>query len=250
MRVRSPGLLLATATIGVALGACGSSKVTSTGSTSGDTVYAQAQHFDSLAQQAASAGYFDRSRLLTYPTAVLAEGVAPATVSVTVDGTVQSYQAVAAEILQTPAGSGSLGVSDSIFVLVAWQGDNVSQLIYLNMSAPDTINDDAALTDTLANENLNTATAAASLATTGGACAFLDLATAAELVQGATCTLATVNASFNLDYVPMVGATDSTFVMTNQALPGVRLVLPVSASGSEVLARLHLLRPVPAVLGR
>jgi len=53
----------------------------------------EADHFDSLAVEASAAGEFDRYRLLTYPIAFLAENGVPATISLNVDGASQPYQA-------------------------------------------------------------------------------------------------------------------------------------------------------------
>jgi hypothetical protein len=221
-----------------ALSACGGGHNATTTSTSTTTTsYAQAEHLDSLGSEAATEGYFDRGRLLTYPTAVLAEGVSPKAVTLTVNGASQSYNAVVAEILETEAGSSSRTVTDSAFVVIAWQGTDVSELVYLQVAAPDTINDWAALADTLANENLySTSTATVSLASSGGACGLLDLATITSLVQGSTCTQATVNTSFNLQFAAETGATDSTFVLATTALPGIRLVLPASTGGLDAIA--------------
>ena len=214
---------------------CGSSSATAPAGRN----YTEAEHLDSLAQAASAAGYFDRGRLLTYPTAVLAEGVTPKTVSVSVDGAPVNYQVVGAELLQTSAGSIGGPPTDSVFVIVAWQGANVDELIYTQISTPDTIDDAAALADTLANGNLIGGTATAALASATGSCTFLDLTTASELVQGATCMPATITAGFNLEYSPIAGATDSLFAMTSQAVPGVRLVLPSSTGGADLLTRLQ-----------
>jgi hypothetical protein len=233
------GALACVAALGVTLSlGCGSHSAAT--APAGQT-YAEAEHLDSLAQQAAAVGYFDRSRLLTYPTAVLAEGVTPKTVSVSVDGAPTNYQVVAAELLQTSAGSTGAPPTDSVFIIVAWEGTNVDELIYTQLSTPDTIDDAAALADTIANGNLIGGTATASLGSATGSCAFLDLTTAEELVQGATCMPATITASFNLEYSPIAGATDSLFVMTSQAIPGVRLVLPSSAGGEDLLTQLRQL---------
>src|ERR1700691_4157659 len=98
-----PGALACVATLGVTL-FLGCSSHSAATAPAGQT-YSEAEHLDSLAQHAGTAGYFDRSRLLTYPTAVLAEGVTPKTVSVSVDGAPINYQVVGAELLQTSAGA-------------------------------------------------------------------------------------------------------------------------------------------------
>jgi hypothetical protein len=246
-RLPRPGTLARIGAVGVAIClGCSGHRATAPAVPS----YTEAEHLDSLAQQAGASGLFDRSRLLTYPTAVLAEGITPKTVSISVDGAPVSYQVVGAELLQTSAGSTNGPPTDSVFVIVAWQGANVDELIYTQVSTPDTIDDDAVLADTVANENLIGGTATAALATASGNCAFLDLTTAAELVQGATCSRATITAGFHLEYSPIAGNTDSLFVLTSQAIPGVRLVLPASTGGADLLARLRQIvprRPIPSV---
>src|ERR1700683_1996389 len=106
MRARCSALSLAPAIVTTAVllsAGCSSSKSTSPTS----STQTQAELFDSLAQQANAGGYFDRGRLLAYPTAVLAEGVSPTSVSISINGSTQKYSAVGAELLQTAAGTTS-----------------------------------------------------------------------------------------------------------------------------------------------
>jgi hypothetical protein len=238
--MRAPGsthslALVAVAAATLAVAGCGSSKSTSPAS----AAFAQAQVLDSLAQQAVALGQFDRARLLSYPTAVLAEGITPTPVTVTVNGSSQHFEAVAADIIQTAAGSTSATPTDSDFVIAAWEGSDVTSLIYFQIAAPDTINDAAVLTDTLANVNLTGGAATAALTTSGGTCSLLDLVTAAALLQGATCTHATITSGFNVTYSPITGAPDSIFVMGSQKIAGIRLVLPASTGGQNRVAPLR-----------
>lgn len=207
----------------------------------------EARHLDTLARDAASAGEFDRFRLLLYPIAVLAQGVQPGSMSLTVDGASQTYQVAVLEIVGTTAGT-TPTPSDSLFAMVAWTGDDVTQLVYLLVAPSSQLIDAALLRDTSANVALTTASVTASLAGVEGACRTLQLATASSLLRG-TCKRATVNASFDLTFAGDSTFPDTTFVLSSQAIPAVRLVLPASNGGQDIITRLGrvggVLRPRP-----
>ena len=59
--------------------------------------------------------FFDRYRLLAYPTAALMQNLPASTVTLSVDGTSQSYQGVVLELVGTTAGSNPIP-SDSIAI--------------------------------------------------------------------------------------------------------------------------------------
>ena len=103
-----------------------------------------AGHFDSLAVAASAAGQFDRYRLLAYPIAFLAENGVPASISLSVDGASQKYQAGVLELVGQTAGPSPVP-SDSIFIEFAWTGDDVNQLVYAQVLVPDTLGDVADL---------------------------------------------------------------------------------------------------------
>ncbi len=203
----------------------------------------EALHLDTLAQQAAAAGEFDRFRLLLYPVAVLAQGVDAASVSLTVDGATQTYQVAAADLVGTTAGPMPTP-SDSVFVVVAWTGDNVSQLVYTLIDPSPSLIDVALLNDTLTNSGLTAHSVSASLGTVDGVCTTLKLATAASLLQG-KCQRATVTAAFDLTFAPDSAIPNSHFVLSSQAVPAVRLVLPASNGGQDFIFRPSLAGPTP-----
>ena len=204
--------------------------------------FALAEHFDSLAGQAAKSGNFDRSQLLTYPTAILAEGVTPAKVSVSVGGTAENYQGLAANIVYTAGGT----PIDSNFVIVAWLGTNADTLIYVVVDAAGNVNNFGYYPDTAQNISFGNVTAAATAATPLGTCHYIDLTYAADLLQGATCTPVTIQSSFTMPVQVSPAPTPTTYTMGTTTLPGVRLLTPASASAPDVfrpsraLSRLHI----------
>lgn len=196
----------------------------------------EARHLDTLAQQAASAGEFDRFRLLLYPMAVLAEGVDPDSVSLTVDGAAQRYRVAALELVGTTAGT-TPTPSDSLFAIVAWTGDDVSQLVYVLADPSPSLIDVALLRDTAANAALTAGTVSASLGSVGAACRTLQLASASSLLQG-TCRQATVTAAFDLTFASDTAFPNTHFVLSSQSIPAVRLVMPASFGGQDLITRL------------
>jgi hypothetical protein len=201
--------------------------------------FALAEHFDSLAAQAASSGNFDRSQLLTYPTAILAEGVSPATVSVSVGGTATKYQSLAANIVYTAGGT----AIDSLFVVIAWLGPNVDQLLFLQSDDIGDVNF-GYYPDT-AQVLFGNATVLDTARTPSGTCRFLDLTYAADLVRGSTCQPEPIQSSFSVQVQVSPATTPTTYAMSTTPLPGVRLLIPASASApdpfrpSRALSRLH-----------
>lgn len=196
-----------------------------------------AGHFDSLAIEACAAGEFDRYRLLTYPIAFLAESGVPATVSLKVDGALQSYQAGVLELVGQTAGPNPVP-ADSIFVEFAWTGDNVTQLVYLQILVPDTVTDLEDLVGKVAYASIDSFTAVTSgSAGVNGQCSTVALplvdAAAEDLLSGSTCTSGNMPAGFSMVFTPTAGLPDSSFVLPSQSLPGVRIVLAQSTAGQD-----------------
>lgn len=211
------------------LTACGGSTAPSAPS------FNEARHLDTLAQQAASEGAFDRFRLLQYPVAILARGVSPESVTVTVNGQDQIFEVASAELVGTTAGK-TPTPNDSVFIIVAWQGADVSQLLYAEMDAQANLIDVAWLTDTTANFNLTNESVAAELTKSSGACPTLKLSSPSNLIN-AKCTKASVTGAFDLTFDASPAAQE--FVLSSQALPGVRLLSTLSNGGQDIIARLH-----------
>jgi hypothetical protein len=206
-----------------------------------NSAFALAEHFDSLAMQAANSGNFDRSQLLTYPTAILAEGVTPATVSISAGGTATNYKGLAANIVYTAGGT----TVDSLFVVIAWLGPNVDQLIFIESDFADTVTNLGYYPDT-AQVLIGNTTAAATPGAPSGTCRYLDLAYAADLVQGSTCQPETIQSSFSMQVQVSPATTLTTYALNTTSLPGVRLLIPASASApdpfrsSRARSRLHI----------
>ena len=203
-----------------------------------------AGHFDSLAVAASAAGEFDRYRLLTYPIAFLAENGVPASVNLTVDGSSQPYQAGVVELVGQTAGPSPVP-SDSIFVEFAWTGDDVTQLVYAQVLVPDTLGDVADLSDTVANESLDSVTViSAGVSATTPSCHLFSLplanAAAEDLLSGSTCTAGKMVAAFSLYFTPTAGFPNSSFILASQSLPGIRLVLAQSNDGENRIQALRM----------
>jgi len=202
-----------------------------------------ADHLDSLAIAASAAGEFDRYRLLAYPIAFLAENGVPASVSLSVDGTPQTYQAGVIEIVGQTAGP-SPTPSDSIFVLFAWTGTDIDELVYAQVISPDTLFDVADLSDSAANVSLDSVTVlSAALSSSIGKCETfklsIDNAAADDFLTGSTCTSWNMTGAFSLYFTPGSGLPHSAFVLASQTLPGVRIVVANSNGG---LDRIRALR--------
>ena len=211
------------------LTACGGSTAPSAPS------FNEARHLDTLAQRAASAGEFDRFRLLQYPVAILGRGVSPESVAVNVNGQDQKFEIAAAELVGTTAGQ-TPTPNDSVFIIVAWQGADVSQLIFAELDPQGHLLDVALLTDTTANFNLTTETVGASLTSSSGACPTLRLSSPSNLIN-AKCTKAKITSAFDLTFAADPAAL--RFVLTSQALPGVRLLSTLSNGGQDIISNVH-----------
>ena len=242
MRYRFFGIVTSLA-VGIGLTACGGSS-TAPGPTATQMMAAS---LDTQAVNAATAGQFDRFRLLAYPTAAMSENLAPLSVSLTVDGTVQPYQALGMEVVGTTTGTSSeIAPSDSFFVVVAWTGTAVSELVYSNVLMPNALVDQADLSDTvanfdLANSPLSTTTAAVDSLPHGcGSYTLPDINTAVQsLLEGSTCKSGTATVAFSLYYVPSATNPHSSFVLTSQSIPALRIVLPASTGGQERMRQLR-----------
>jgi hypothetical protein len=223
---------------GTLLSACGNSSGPKSTASS-----LAAAHLDSLAIAASAAGNLDRYRLLTYPIAFLAENGTPASVSLSVDATSQTYQAAMVELVGQTAGPTPVP-SDSIFVEFAWTGANVDQLVYAQVLVPDTIADFAVITDTASNVSLDSINAlTAALVSANGKCRTfklpLDNAAADDLLTGSTCTMWNMTGGFALYFTPDSALPNSAFVLTNQQLPGVRIILAQSNGGQDRIRELR-----------
>jgi hypothetical protein len=242
MRHRLIGLSCSLA-VGAALVACGSS--TAPAPTATQLMAAQ---LDTQAINAASAQQFDRFRLLAYPITAMSQNVTPATVSLMVNGVSQSYQAVAVEVVGTTTGlSAEVTPSDSFMVVVAWTGANVSDLIYAQVLQPDTLVDWAELADSIPNFNLDSIGSTpqfnAYINTASGGCSSYSLPdlnqAVLSLIQGSTCKSGTATVAFAFYYTPTSTNPDSTYVLTSQSIPALRLVLPASTGGQERMRQLR-----------
>jgi hypothetical protein len=215
------------------LAACGSSTAPPPPS------YSVARHLDSLAIGAADSQAQGRNGFLSYAIAVLGEGTSAATVSLSVNGASQSYQAVALDIVETSAGPFS-APSDSMIVLTAWTSPNAASLVTVWVAAPDTVTNLADTEDTVSNQN-NTASYSASVGsfTGSGKChAITGLSSASYLMTNTTCTSGTITASFQFGVTADGSAPANTFVLGSTALPAVRVVLPAGDGGVQRVRQL------------
>lgn len=237
---RSPWLVPAALAAGFALSGCGSSGGSNTTGPGVIAAHAEAEHLDTLSIAAAAAHYTDRNRLLTYPIAVYGEGVTPASVSVSVDGTAEPYSGAVLEIVQTTAGA-SPTPSDSTFYLFAWSDSDVTEMVWTAVVLPgDTIYDWAELTDSVANFNYSSLSVSITPGSVSGGCSALTtLFSANDLLVGTTCKQGKASASFDYTYVADPPTNPhSTFTMAATQVPLVRIVLPAGDGGTDRLARL------------
>jgi hypothetical protein len=217
--------------VGAAMG-CGSSGK-STGTKTPTTNQVLALHLDTLQQNAADSGESDRYRLLSYPIAALAENVTPATISLTVDGSAQTYSAAGLELVGTTAGS-SPTVSDSLFVFVAWSDTNATNILLVEGAAPDTIEDIENLAGANDNGSNSATNLSTSLAGNGGNCSTITLPFAAsnDLVSGTTCTSAQMNIAFAVSFTATSTNPNTSYSYSQSNLPTARIVLP--ATGGQL----------------
>ncbi len=205
-----------------------------------------ARHLDSIAVSAAKSQGLGRDAFMTFPIAVLGEGVSASTVSLSVNGAMQSYQAVALEIVEVTAGPDPVP-SDSLFVLSLWTSPDAASLVTLEIFAPDTIDEIADTEGDVSNGSLvsNNSSPAVSVAgfTHKGRChALTSIITASYLLNGTTCTSGTIAGSFQFQVTAAGSAPANAFVFGTTTLPAVRIVLPAGDGGQQ--------RVIPRVLVR
>jgi hypothetical protein len=218
---------------GLAAAGCGSSSSINPESSAS---YREGVHLDTLAVQAANAGYSDRYRLLSYPIAALMENLPPSSVSLSVDGATETYQAVVLELVGTTAGS-SPTPSDSIYAIVAWSDTNANELVFTEIALPDTLEDAEDLTDTISNPDFDSATVlSVSLPSANSHCHAFSLPEPNDAVSdflAATCSAGTATAAFTLYFTPSAANPHSVFTLATQSINAVRLVLPANNGGME-----------------
>jgi hypothetical protein len=239
MRIRGFGVV-ATIASGLVLGGCGGSSFNPQSSSS----YREAVHLDTLAVQAANAGQFDRYRLLSYPIAALMENLAPTSVTLMVDGSAQTYQAVLLELVGQAAGSTTAMPSDSIFVVAAWSDSSADELIYTEIVLPDTLGDVADLSDSVANGQLDSATVlTASLSGATKKCRTFTLplpnAAVADFLSGTQCAAGIGSAGFTFFFTPTATNPHQTFTLVTQPIAAVRLLLPANNGGQDRIRQLR-----------
>jgi hypothetical protein len=232
--------------VSAAMAACGSS---STGTkpnacttfpadtVSSPTTQQLALHLDSLQQMAATCGQSDRYRLLSYAVAALAENVTPASISLTVNGSAQSYSAAGLDIVGQTAGA-SPTVSDSFFVFVAWSDNNATQMFLYQAQPPDTIDNAENLNVASDNSNFtSTGTLATSLVSNGSSCGTavaLPFPPTNDLVDGTTCTQAVLSFNFTQSFTATSSNPNTSYAYNTNTLPTARIVLPSTGGQSRV----------------
>jgi len=211
--------IAAAAVVAAGLAACGSSS--STGPSSSISL---AAHFDTLVLNAQDSGHVDRSVLLTYPTAALAAGVRPSSVNLTVDGQSKAFQVVGIDLVTRSPATGA--AVDSTYFVIAWSGANVDQLFYVQTSRIDGITQVEQLVDTVAVVD-SAGSVSASLASTGAKCGIIDLTSTFDLLHGATCTSASIQASFTASFSATPGLTTQATraSLGTTGIPSARLVI-------------------------
>jgi hypothetical protein len=240
MRIRWLGVVATIVGGPMLLGGCGGSSLNPQSSAS----YREAVHLDTLAVQASNAGQFDRYRLLSYPIAALAENLAPTAVTLSVDGASQNYHAVMLELVGQAAGSTTSAPSDSIFVVVAWSDSNADELVYTEISPPDTLADIADLSDTVANGALDSATVlSASLVAAKNHCHTFTLplanAAVADFLSGTQCAAGTGTAAFTFYFTPSATNPHQTFALASQSIAAIRLLLPANTGGQDRIRQIR-----------
>jgi hypothetical protein len=225
---------------GLAAGGCGGSSPINPESS---PAYVEAVHLDTLANEAAAAGYSDRYRLLAYPIAAMMEDVSPSTVSLSVDGAAETYQAIALEIVGTTAGS-TPTPSDSIYAVAAWSDSDADELVLAEIALPDTLEDAEDLTDTVSNPNFDSATVLSiSMPNPTNHCHTFTLplynAAVSDFLTGTQCAAGSATAAFTFYFTPSAVNPHSVFALASQTINAVRLVLPANNNG---MARIRALR--------
>jgi hypothetical protein len=233
MHIRQSAILI-TLVAGLAAAGCGGSSPVKPQSSAS---YREAEHLDTLATRAATAGQYDRYRLLAYPIAALLENVTPSTVTLSVDGANQTYQAVVLELVGTTAGANPMP-SDSVYVVVAWSDSNADELVYTQVALPDTLEDVADLTDTVPNFAIDSAPVlSVAMSGASGKChAFspaLANAAVADFLNGTTCATGAATAAFTFYFTPDASNPHTVFTLASQSINAVRFVLPANTGGQE-----------------
>ncbi len=234
MRLR-PVFSIASVSLAAMLAACGSS---STGPA--PATFSDALHLDSLAVAAAVAGNLDLNNLLTYPIAVLGEGIPAANGSLSVNGAAQPYQVAVLEVVGTTGGQTPVP-SDSFFVISSWTKPDASTLLFVQVDAPNTIIQLEGIEGTRIVDTLAAAPSASvgAFKQTGGCHTLKTSTTAAYLLQGTTCTAGNIPAAFSVSFAN--GA--HSYILAQATVPAARIVLPAGSGGQQrVRALLHALR--------
>lgn len=251
MYIRRLKILGALAGVGLAAAGCGSSSSINPESSQ---AFVEGAHLDSLAVQAADNGNSDRYRLLTYPIAAMMENVSPSSVTLSVDGSSETYQGVVVEIAGTTAGSNPT-VSDSIFAIVTWSDSNADELVFTEMAQPDTIEDAEDLTGTVSNMNWDSTTVlSVSMPSPTQHCHTftqpVDNDAVSDFITGTQCAAGSATAAFTNYFTPDATNPHSVFALASQTMNAVRLVLPANTGGMERIRALRkTLRQGPIVIG-
>lgn len=201
--------------------------------------FSAARHLDSIAVASAHAQDFGRDAYMTYAIAVLGEGTSSAPVSLSVNGTTQTYQGVGLEIVEVTGGPSPVPV-DSLFVLSLWTSPDAASFVQVEAFAPDTVDNVVDIEDSVANFNVvftnTTPVASVAAFTQKGHChALTSIITASYLLNGTTCVSGTISGSFQFQVSADGTAPASTFVFGNTTLPAVRIVLPAGDGGQQRL---------------
>jgi hypothetical protein len=235
--------ILTTVTCGLVAAGCGGGSSVNPQSSQSFMV---GGHLDSLAVQASNNHFFDRYRLLAYPVAALMQNLPASTVTLSVDGTSQSYQGVVLELVGTTAGSNPTP-SDSIYAISLWSDSNADEIVFTQIALPDTLEDAEDLTGTVSNPAFDSATVlSVSLPSTPNKCHLFTLpepnAAVTSLTANTTCTAGTATAAFTVFFTPSTTNPHSVFALASQSINAVRIVLPANTNGMERIRSL-LARP-------
>lgn len=225
--------VLGALTCGLAAAACGGSSAVNPKSSPS---FALGSHFDSLAIEASNNHFFDRYRLLAYPTAGLMQNVTPSTIALSVDGSSQSYQGLVLELVGTTAGSNPTP-ADSIYAISVWSDSNVSDLVFTEIAQPDTLEDAEDLAGTSAIEADSASVLSISLPSATNKCNLFTPpepnAAVTSLTAGTTCTQGVATAAFTLFFTPTGANTHHVYTMASQSINAARIVLPANTGGTE-----------------
>jgi hypothetical protein len=197
------------------------------GSATGPRSGAMALHYDSLATDAALSGDTTRERYLSEMAIALARGVRPEPVVIAVNGITRRFEAVAYE--------GVVG-HDSSFVIVAWDGWNPSAFVLAQVSThgPVAATVTYAPGPTLMQSDSGTVTV--TRLAVGGECPYTALH--ADPFGSATrCARQSSSWSFGVRLRPAVMGGAVRLDMVDHVIPGVRLDIAPTPSGSHALTQ-------------